>query len=169
MNTRVEIPYISDPEAVDAFLKEGPQLCMVLNSNLNAIQLWNMVDRMYVFVVDIDGEERYAALCGAHKQKGPFRRDTEQIENTFGRQVDEQIHDPVIEIDGVPYIPFCEGLDPRIIDKMREAVDVREIEHQSTPRLAVLGYYYDEATAVAKESKIIAQGPMILNTPNPLN
>ena len=161
MSDRTFIAYTNDPEEVDRWLDAGPQLCMVLKEDLPATALYNIVETVFVYAVDIHGTERYVALCGAHKIKGGFKRNPEKTEKAFGRDVTEQIHDAPIEIEGIPYIPFSEDSDPLVINKMREVFDIQEIEYLLKPRTAILGHYYNKPTESVSEGKVVSQVPPI--------
>ena len=131
--------------------------------DLDATGIFNIVREAFVFSVSIEGEERLILYPGGYKGVGGFKKDPERAENAFGRQVDEQIHDEIVEIEGTPYILFCEDVDPLVVDKMRMAFDIQEVEYDLKPRVAILGHTYDAANAEVAEGKVISQAPPIFN------
>lgn len=165
MKGRIYIDGTNDAEEVKRRLDSEPQLCMVLTKDLHLdpIGFFNVVNMGFVFAA---GKERYVILCGGYKADGELEKDPEKVENTFGRQVDEQIHDEIIEIEGTPYILFCETVDTQVVEKMRMAFDIQEIEYDSKPRKAIRGHYYDPAKTPLTENKVISQLPPIYNSLN---
>ena len=159
-----------DPTNVSAVIQEkleaGPQLCMVLAKDVKPDTIFNLVKNHYLFSSDIDAEDRLIVLCGAYKdgvEMGPVPERTQKV---FGRELTEQIHDDLVHIGEVPYMPFCKNLDPKVIKRMRDVFDIREVEYNSESRTAILGYYYDAKNVPPRPGRVIAQSRPIIQNPN---
>ena len=165
-----DIELTNDAEKIQKNLASGRQLCMLLNKDLPKRLLFKLIEQFNILAVPLAGEDRFAVVCGAYKAEGAFQKNPEQEQKAFGRQVNEQIFDDLIQINGEPYFPFCEGVDTKVVDKLRATFDVQEIFTDQRTYTVVLGYYYDEKALPAQEARVVAQLPPVFHkTPPNLN
>ena len=161
-----DIEPTNNAKIIEKMLETGPQLCQVLSENIRPETLLNLTQDFYLFAREIDGQDRVVILCGAYKAEGDLTPDPEKTQKAFGRQITEnQIYDDLVHIEGVPYFPFCKGLDVNLINRMRVVYDIRDIHYDSEDRIAVFGHYYDVKTSPKRPGRVIAQAkPILTNT-----
>ena len=155
-----DIEPINNPNLIEKRLQAGPQLCMFINKDVTPEQIYNLVEKHYIYsIVDDDGEDRLIILMGAYK--GEIREDTQKTKKVFGKEINHQIFDDLIHINEIPYVPFCQGLEPNVIDTIQKIYDVQEIQYQVEIRKAVLCHYYDHKNVPKREGRVISQAAPI--------
>ena len=155
-----DIEPINNPSLIEKRLQAGPQLCIFISKNVTPEQIYNLIEKHYIYsIVDDDGEDRLISIAGAYK--GEIREDTEKTKKVFGKEINHQLFDDLIHIDGTPYVPFCKGSERNVIDTIKKIYDVQNITWEGTSRKAVLCYYYDHNNVPKKEGRIISQAAPI--------
>lgn len=160
MERHWDIQPVNNEKVIRKRLDEGPQLCMILSTEIQPEYLYNMITQFYVFSTNIDDQEREVLLIGAYK--GKIKEDTEKTKQAFGREIKEkQIYDDLVHIGETPFIPFCVGLDRNIIETMKQIYDIKQINVNSEKREAVCCYYYDKNNEPPIEASVIQLKPVI--------
>ena len=159
-----DIEPINNPNLIEKRLQAGPQLCMFISKDATPEQIYNLIEQFYIYsIVDNDGEDRLIVLIGAYK--GEIREDKQKTKKVFGKEIEHQVFDDLVHINEIPYVPFCENLEPNVINTIQKIYDVQSIKLKEETRKAVLCYYYDHKN-VPKivEGRVISQAAPIFIT-----
>ena len=155
-----DIEPINSPNLIEKRLNTGPQLCMLINKDATPEQIYNLVEKFYIYsIVDENGEDRLIVLMGAYK--GEIQEDKQKTKKVFGKEIKHQVFDDLIHVNETPYVPFCKDLEPNIIDTIQKIYDVQNIEWKLEYRKAILCYYYDHKNVPEREGSIISQATPI--------
>lgn len=148
---------INDPKAVRALIESGPQLCFVLNKNIDPEHHINLVQRYYIFHVLIKGEPRSIQLYGAHKYKEVvFEIKPEETKKTLG-EVPTQVGGELVTFGDEPYALFSESWSPQVVEVMKKIYEIRKIDYEGQDRLGIYCFYFDEANTEAMPGQVVAQ------------
>ena len=151
-----DIEPTNDPKIIQERLNAGPQLCMFINKDATPEQIYNLVEKHYLYgIVDDAGEDRLINLIGAYK--GKIQEDKQKTKKVFGKEIKHQVFDDLIHVNETPYVPFCKDLEPNIIDTIQKIYDVQNIEWKLEYRKAILCYYYDQKNVPKREGRVISQ------------
>ena len=156
----------NDSDEVIRRLRSGPQLCFLLNKDIEHSHHFNVVKQFYVFGVEHSGEERLGVLMGAYKED--MAENPDYTRKAFGRQVKEKFfEESLTEIDGILYLPFVRGTDPQIIRSTGRIYEVQDIEIDGEPRYAAVCCLYDYFRDMETEyvGRVVSQGePVIIGS-----
>lgn len=152
-----DIENTNDPDVINAKLKEAPQLCQVLNKDIEPHVLFNLINDFYCYEVPLGDENRQVVLLGAYRGEGEIGENCEGVKETFGREASDyaniEIFDDLFHVDGVPYIPFSDDVDLDVIELMRPIFDVQDI----AGRTCMLCMYLDINAIAEYEGRVVSQ------------